>query len=302
MSNPIAVFNDVSKFYSGRLGIDGISFRVNYGEIVGCIGPNGAGKTTISKLMAGLLKPTRGMVKVFSENPFNNVNIKFRIGLLLDFDSMYDELTVYDNLLFLSRVYNLDAGRSKLKDLLRQVGLENELDTIVGKLSKGMRRRLSFVGALIHNPELLILDEPLVFLDLTWQERIKRLIKSLRDEGKTIFITSNDLVLIDDLAEKIILLDKGRLVIQGVKSEIKEMLSRGVVKVTFFDEENFVLAVNAFKSNALSFWVNKEKLEIFVDSHPNKIAEILMRVNCRFKSIGVEESSLEEVYRKFVSE
>jgi len=189
-----------------------------------------------------------------------------------------------------------------LKDLLRQVGLEDELDTIVGKLSKGMRRRLSLVGALIHDPELLILDEPLVFLDLTWQERIKRLIRSLRDEGKTIFITSNDLMLVDDLAEKIILLDKGRLVIQGVKSEIKEMLSRGVVKVTFFDGENFVLAVNAFKSNALSFWVDREKLEIFVDSHPNKIAEILMRVNCRFKSIGVEEFSLEEVYRKFVSE
>ncbi|RLE37255.1 ABC transporter ATP-binding protein, partial [Candidatus Woesearchaeota archaeon] len=235
MGDYIVIFDSVSKFYHSRLGVNDISFRVNCGEIVGCIGPNGAGKTTISKLMAGLLKPTRGIVKVFGENPFNNVNIKFRIGLLLDFDGMYDELTVYDNLLFLSRAYNLDAGRSKLKDLLRQVGLEDELDTIVGKLSKGMRRRLSLVGALIHDPELLILDEPLVFLDLTWQERIKRLIRSLRDEGKTIFITSNDLMLVDDLAEKIILLDKGRLVIQGVKSEIKEMLSRGVVKVTFFD-------------------------------------------------------------------
>ncbi len=204
----VVEFENVEKSFGMARVLKGISFDVFGGERVALFGPNGSGKTTIVKLMAGLLKATRGKVKIFGKEV--NEEVKRKIGVVSHNTFLYDDLTAYENLRFFSRIY--DADESRIDDLLRIFGLWQKRNDFVKNYSRGMKQRLSIARALLNNPELLILDEPTTALDI---EGRKILFEILHEFSGTIIIATH---VIDDarkLCERVIVIDGGVIKFDG---------------------------------------------------------------------------------------
>ncbi len=201
--------NVVKRF--GRFkALDGVSFSVEKGESLALLGPNGAGKTTVVKLIGGLLKPTQGVVRVFGEVPWKNYEVRRKIGLVSHNTFLYDDLTAYENLRFYSKLYDADEGRAK--ELLEAFGLWERRHDLVRNFSRGMKQRLSIARALLHDPPLLILDEPTTGLDIEGQRDLMELVKGLR---KTVIFTTHNVREVEELCEKMVVLRNGRVVYFG---------------------------------------------------------------------------------------
>ena len=194
-------------------GLHGITFSVARGEVFGLLGPNGAGKTTTQKLLLGLLKPTEGSVSVLG-HPAGHPEALAKIGFLPENPYFYSYLTANEFLDFFGRLFGLPAAEraKRAKELLNLVSLEDAADRHVRKFSKGMLQRLGIAQALINDPELVFLDEPNTGLDPVGRRDIRRIIKGLKDQGKTIFLNSHLLPDVNELCDRIMILHHGRCV------------------------------------------------------------------------------------------
>jgi ABC-2 type transport system ATP-binding protein len=202
---------------------DHLSLEIPAGEIYGLVGPNGAGKTTTLKMVCGLLVPTSGRVLVNHVDVEKNPEDAQRhIGYLADFFALYDDLMVWEYLDYFGHAYNLpsDSIPGRTQHLLLQFGLAAKRDDFIDGLSRGMKQRLGIARALIHQPPVLILDEPTAGLDPQARIEFKRLIRELNKAGKTILITSHLLGDLQELCTSIAILEKGRLVKAGPLSQI----------------------------------------------------------------------------------
>jgi ABC-2 type transport system ATP-binding protein len=205
------------------LAADRLNLEVTAGEVFGLVGPNGAGKSTALKMICGLLLPTSGRVLV------NNVDVERQreeaqryIGYLSDFFSLYDELTVYEYLKYFARAYKLppDSIHGRILDVVLRVGLESKRDAAIAGLSRGMKQRLGIARAVIHDPPLLVLDEPAAGLDPKARHDLKQLLRGFHERGRTIVITSHVLPDLEEICTSIGILEKGRLVRVGKIEEI----------------------------------------------------------------------------------
>ena len=202
---------------------DRLTFDVPPGEIFGLVGPNGAGKTTTLKMICGLSVPTTGRVSV------NGVDVEKQpeeaqrhIGYLADFFSLYDDLRVWEYLDYFARAYKMppSAIRGRVDEVVRRMGLESKRDAMIGGLSRGMKQRLGIGRAIIHNPPLLILDEPAAGLDPRARVELKDLLRDLHREGKTIFITSHILPDLEEICTSVAVMEKGRLLRIGSLADV----------------------------------------------------------------------------------
>jgi len=209
------------------LATDGLNLEIPAGDVFGLVGPNGAGKSTALKMICGLLLPTSGRVLV------NNIDIEQRreeaqryIGYLADFFSLYDELTVYQYLEYFARAYKLplDSIPGRVVEVILRVGLEAKRDSAIAGLSRGMKQRLGIARAVIHDPPLLVLDEPAAGLDPKARHDLKQLLRTLQGRGRTIVITSHVLSDLEEICTTIGILEKGRLIRVG---KIEEILKAG---------------------------------------------------------------------------
>ncbi len=205
------------------LAADRLNLEVNAGELFGLVGPNGAGKSTALKMICGLLLPTSGRVLV------NNVDVERHreeaqkyIGYLADFFSLYDELTVYQYLEYFAAAYKLPADSipARILEVVMRVGLETKRDSLIGGLSRGMKQRLGIARAVIHDPPLLVLDEPAAGLDPKARHELKQLLRSFQERGRTVVITSHVLSDLEEICTSIGILEKGRLIRVGKIDEI----------------------------------------------------------------------------------
>ncbi len=205
------------------LAADRLNLEVTAGEVFGLVGPNGAGKSTTLKMICGLLLPTSGRVLV------NNVDVERRreeaqryIGYLADFFSLYDELTVYEYLEYFGRAYKLapDSIPARITETILRVGLESKRDAAIAGLSRGMKQRLGIARAVIHDPPLLVLDEPAAGLDPKARHDLKQLLRGFQGRGRTIVITSHVLSDLEEICTSIGILEKGRLIRVGKIEEI----------------------------------------------------------------------------------
>lgn len=204
--------------------VDGISFCIGPGEIFGLLGPNGSGKSTTLKLLLGLLFPTAGNARVLGCAP-RDVRTKQRIGYLPEESHLYNSLTPRETLTFFGRLFPLPARprRGRIEELLALTGLQDAADRPVGEFSKGMARRLGLAQALINDPQLIILDEPTAGLDPIGRRNMKDLMLSLAAAGKTVLLSSHLLADVEDVCDRVVILDRGTIAAQG---RVRDLLAK----------------------------------------------------------------------------
>ncbi|HEY9088289.1 MAG TPA: ABC transporter ATP-binding protein [Anaerolineaceae bacterium] len=220
----------LTRYYGKYPAVQDLNLRVPKGSLFGLIGPNGAGKTTTLRMLAGLLQPSGGEI-VINEQPTNGdwQELRWQIGYMPDFFGVYDDLVVWEYLDFFARCYNLPAARRKqvVDELLELVDLKDKRNAYVQTLSRGMRQRLCLAHALVHDPTVLLLDEPASGLDPRARVEMRELLRELGAMGKTVVLSSHILSELAELCDSIGIIEKGHLVASGRMDEIRSRVQRG---------------------------------------------------------------------------
>lgn len=210
---------EVRQEFSSKCVLDGINLKVNQGEILGLLGPSGAGKTTIVKILTGQLSQTMGRATLLGKDTRSLSSQTYKkIGTMMDNSGLYDRLTVYDNLKFYARIYR--TSDKKIDVILESVGLEGAKKTVVSKLSKGMRSRLSLARAVMNEAEVLFLDEPTSGLDPVTTREIHKMLLEQKKKGTTIFLTTHNMSEAESICDNVALLNQGELVEYGNPQEL----------------------------------------------------------------------------------
>lgn len=236
--------NNLTMSYSGKKVLNGINLDVYRGQIIGYIGPNGAGKSTTLKIMLGLIEGYGGTVELFGQDiATNNYTYKQRIGYVPENAEIYDNLTAAEYLTFIGELYGLDReeAESKALKLLGQFEMESVFHSRISSFSKGMRQKVLIISSLLHNPDLIFLDEPLSGLDANSVMVIKDMLEELANQGKTIFYSSHIMDVVEKISNRIVLLVNGEIAADGSFDELKEQSKAGSLEgifnqLTGFDE------------------------------------------------------------------
>ena len=217
------VVENLTKSFENQKAVDSISFKAKRGEILGFLGPNGAGKTTTMKIMAGLLTPDFGNITFGDYSIWKQAGkIKSIIGYLPERNPLYDEMNVSEFLFFISKLHNIPKYKitSRVLDMIRLCGLDNDKHKQIGELSKGYRQRVGIAQALIHDPEVVILDEPTTGLDPNQSFGIRKIIKEIGEE-KTVILSSHILSEIETTCDQVMIMSNGKIVANGTTSELR---------------------------------------------------------------------------------
>ncbi len=204
--------NQISKSFNNQLALKNISFKINKGEIVGFLGPNGAGKTTLMRIICGYIKQNIGSIKICSlDKDSNEELVKSKIGYLAENNPLYKNMYIKEYLLFVGKLYNVNNLQNCVLKVMKQTGLLNEKNKKIQQLSKGFKQRVGLAAALIHNPEILILDEPTTGLDPNQLIEIRNLILELA-KNKTILFSTHILQEVEKICDRIIIINNGEII------------------------------------------------------------------------------------------
>ena len=220
---------NLTKFYGKRLAVDDITFNVTKGEIVGFLGPNGAGKTTTMRIITGYLMPTRGDVWIADHNmATHSLDGRRLIGYLPEVTPLYTDMTTRAYLEFAARLRGLDRNRSRsrVEEVVEQFALQEYVDVLLGKLSRGFRQRVGLAQAIIHDPQVLVLDEPTVGIDPIQVAQTRKLIKDL-GRDRTIILSTHILPEVSMICERVIIIHKGRIAAQDRIENLSTILKGG---------------------------------------------------------------------------
>ena len=215
---------NLTKRYGDFTAVDDISLSVSRGEIYGFLGPNGAGKTTTIRILAGLSLPTSGLVRIDGVDlAADGLRAKAITGYVPDRPYLYEKLTGRELLQFVANLYGKEwnACERPALELLRYFDIAEWVDARIENLSHGMKQKLVIVSALVHDPALLVIDEPMVGLDALAQKQVKLLLRRLADEHKTIFLTTHTMSVAEAVCDRIGILHRGRIIATGTTSELK---------------------------------------------------------------------------------
>ncbi|OFQ06746.1 ABC transporter ATP-binding protein [Streptococcus sp. HMSC062D07] len=231
----------VTKRFGDNIALNQISFSIYEGEIFGFLGPSGSGKTTMINILTGQLQANSGKTELLGKDSQKLLPSDFEeLGLVGDTSGYYEKLSLYNNLLLFARLYGI--SKSRIEEILKQVGLYDSKDTPAEKLSTGMRQRMLLARALINDPKVLFLDEPTSGLDPTTSKKIHKLLQELKERGTTIFLTTHDMNEATLLCDNLALLNKGDLIEQGSPSEIiQKYNTEKKVAVTYSDSTKKVV-------------------------------------------------------------
>ena len=224
---PAVLIDQASKWYGEVIGINDVSLAID-GGVTGVLGPNGAGKSTLFKLLMGRLKPNQGSVKLFGVDPWTSTAPYRRVGYVSESERMYDWMTGLDFVATLARLHGMtrEEATARAEHVLDFVGLSDVRNKELGKYSKGMRQRVKIAHALVHDPDLIILDEPLHGCDPIARTSIMSVIRELGSQGKTVIISSHILEEIERITEQIVILHNGRLLALGNLHAIRALLDK----------------------------------------------------------------------------
>lgn len=234
---PIITIKDLRMNYgAGEDILKGIDLDIYPGQIIGYIGPNGAGKSTTVKILLGIINKYRGEVKIFGKNILEDrVEYKKRIGYVPETAEIYENLTAHEYLTFLGEIYDMDSEKAneKAKKLMSLFGIEEHYYSRISSYSKGMKQKLLIVASMIHNPDILFLDEPLAGLDANSVMIFKEILALLAEQGKTIFYSSHIMEIVEKISDRILLINNGQIVADGTFEELKEKSMEGSLEQIF---------------------------------------------------------------------
>ncbi len=302
MKNVIEVKN-LKKEYKEIKAVDSLSFEVHEGEILGLLGPNGSGKTTTINCLLSLLNYSSGSIKIFGkEMKPDSYDIKSKIGVVFQEVAVFDELTVYENVDYFCGLYinNKETRKKYIEDAIKLVGLENFKNFYPKKLSGGLLRRLNIACGIAHKPELIFLDEPTVAVDPQSRNNILDGIKKLRDNGATIVYTTHYMEEVEMLCDRVIILDKGKILAIGTTDELKELtkieekisIEINALDINYIDKIKELKNVDDVKysSNILLVTYKKGKNNLV------EIMEYLKKNNIKYNKIYSERPTLNDVF------
>lgn len=263
----------LTKYYGARKAVDQIDFHAKRGEIVGFLGPNGAGKTTTMRILSGYMPPTSGSAKIAGFDVVEqSLEVRRRVGYLPETVPLYNDMSVYDYLLFMGELRKLENVDERVEDALEMVNMEERAFSYISSLSKGMRQRVGLAQALLHNPDVLILDEPTIGLDPAQIIEIRSLIRSL-GKDHTILLSTHILSEVQQLCDRILVINQGRIVAKDTPDNLAQR----------FEGVRRLLLQVAGGSSALADVVGKVYGVVSVEAQPGERYTITTQagVDCR---------------------
>lgn len=292
---------EIYKEFDGVQAVNGVSFEVKKGEVFGFLGPNGAGKTTTVRMITGILKPDSGTAWVNGKNVREEpVEVKNEIGIAPEVSNAYVDMTGWQNMMFMGELYGIPKNKRETRgrDLLELFGISERKDGKVKGYSKGMQRRLILAMAMIHEPSILFLDEPTAGLDVQSQRLIKKRVRELNGEGKTIFLTTHNIPVASELCDRVAVINHGEIAAidtpEKLKSTIKGTQS---VEVGFKD---------GLPSSSLEDLEKAERVEKMGDKYRiytwdpiwivNRVLELAKKEEQEILSIQTLGPSLEDAF------
>lgn len=293
--------NLLTKNYGERRAIDTLSFSASRGEIVGFLGPNGAGKTTTMRILTGYLPPSSGTARAAGFDVVDNsLDVRRRVGYLPESVPLYDEMTVFAYLKFMADLRQLDNVQARIAAVLEKVGMTSRAQGYISRLSKGMRQRIGFAQALLHEPDVLILDEPTIGLDPAQVVDVRNLIAEIGKE-RTVLLSTHILSEAQQLCDRVLIINKGKIVAEGTPSALGLDLA-GVerVEIRLKNGASLLAARLAEMDGLQAVRVHNEgKLEFAFDPSLDvrpQVTQLIVASNLELLEMKSIEMSLEEIF------
>jgi ABC-2 type transport system ATP-binding protein len=294
---PIVELQQVRKVYDTKIAVDNISFTIEPGTMFGLLGPNGSGKTSSIRMMIGITVPDSGEVRLF-DKPFNREALK-RVGYLPEERGLYKKMNVMEQLIFLGQLHGLDAATAgrRARAWCERLQITEAIPKKTEELSKGMQQKIQFIAALLHDPDLIIMDEPFSGLDPVNATLLQDTLLELRQEGKTILFSTHRMDQVERMCDAICLIHNGRLVLSGSMREVKSRYPVNRVHITYTGNDSFLN-----HSTVGSVKHHNGYAEIILRSSPDTPAEaqalLAYAVNhdTRISRFELMEPTLEEIF------
>ncbi len=301
----------LSKRYGNVHALDGVSFRVPRGAIAGFVGPNGSGKTTTMRILATLLRQDSGAARVLgfdTRNAHDAIRVRHAIGFMPDYFGLYTDMTAAEYLDFFAAAYRIPAARraALVDDILALVNLSDNRGSLIAALSRGMQQKLSLGRALVHAPDVLLLDEPASGLDPRARIELMGLLRELRNMGKTILISSHILSELHSLCDMVVIIEKGRVVYTGSLEVASEGMSngRGILELAVAGDQNLAASFLGAMPGVRSI---RRKDRVLVVEHDAELASADLIGECVRNGHCIEEArrvkaTLEDIFMQMTGE
>jgi len=292
----VVSLSGVTKSFGRVKAVDSVSFAVEEGEIFGLLGPNGAGKTTIIRLILNILKPDAGEILVFGESFAESM--KSRIGYLPEERGLYQDLSMERVLVYLARLKGVPTSeaRNRMLDFLERMDLLDCRKKKIQELSKGMQQKAQIIAALLHHPQLVIVDEPFSSLDPINTQMIKSLLKDLRLQGKSIILSTHQLNHAEELCDRILLINQGRRILYGALTEVLHDYSDHAILVRPSGELPDIPGIKSMQKHNQSY-----RLELEEMTNPQEVLSYLISRNVSLEQFEIATPTLEEIFIKAVT-
>lgn len=289
----------VSKKFGPITAVNDVSFSVRKGEVLGFLGPNGAGKSTTIRIIAGYIQPTSGTVMIDGQNITSDpIAAKRRIGYMPETTPLYKEMTAREYLLFVAEVHGMPLREQRVQEIIQLANLETIKNQLVETISKGYRSRLNFAAAILHNPEILLLDEPTDGLDPNQKNEIRGLIKSL-SKDKAIIVSTHILEEVEAMCDRVIIISEGHLVLDGSPSELRSNTASNNRVVVCIKTDQRKKAAGALETELFSLGARTDGFERFRVENSESIGAVtekLGRADVACEEIFYYDAPLDEAF------
>lgn len=295
---------NLGKTFKDKVAVEDVNFYMNEGESVGLLGPNGAGKSTTISMISTLLPPTKGTVKYHGEDVLKNPEkLRKDLGLVPQDIALYPELSAYENMKFFGKIYGLSGENleEKIQENLKLVGLEDRQKDAVETYSGGMKRRINIAVALMHDPEIMIMDEPTVGIDPQSRNYILDMVRNLnREKGLTVLYTSHYMEEVEKLCDRVYIMDHGEIIASGTKAELKSILSNEeTVQIQVVHKNELFRKQLAVQPGVNRVVENDQGYNLIISNGEqllSKIFEIAKQTDAQITSLNIQTPTLEDVF------
>jgi ABC-2 type transport system ATP-binding protein len=294
---------NIRKEFGTLVAVNDVNISVEEGQVLGLIGPNGAGKTTLLRMLGTLLRPSSGNAKVKGYDLSTEyIDIRKDIGFLPDFFNLYSDLTIEECLEYFARAYHVDGKEipTRVEKVLSYIELEEKRHSLIRNLSRGMVQRMGVGSLLVHEPALFLLDEPASGLDPTGRIQLRKVLKKISQEGKTIIISSHILTELSGFCTHIVIMNKGVIEMAGAVEDIeRQVLQSGLIHIRVLDDAEKALEVLRHREEVKIIKSDGNEIIIETTKEPEKVAQLnseLVGAGIKVVSFSVEKANLEDVF------